>query len=360
MSKDVIIDKYARLYEIPNQLSQLGHQLECYCLSYQSHQQGIWDESTENKKLIWHAHGYLGLKKICLFTYPYYLLKRLKANPPDLIIAASDIPHIILGAWLAKKLDIQFVADLYDNFESYGQAKIPLFKTALGWALNRAAMISTTSSTLANHIQQSYPNVKQVVALPSVIDSALFNPGNQHNARLLLNLPLNGYLIGTAGGLTKMKAIDDLLKAWELVKTERENIYLVLAGPTEVCTPLPDDAQVIYLGLLEHASVNLLFQALDLGVICIPDDDFGRYCFPQKAYEMLATQLPIISTAVGDMCDLLPDECLYPATQYHLLAKRILMQMSNASDCLDIPIPTWEQSIAIFNRHMLSITLVKD
>ena len=45
MSKDVILDKYARLYEIPNQLAHLGHQVECFCLSYQSHNEGTWDES---------------------------------------------------------------------------------------------------------------------------------------------------------------------------------------------------------------------------------------------------------------------------------------------------------------------------
>ena len=52
MSKDVILDKYARLYEIPNQLAHLGHQVECFCLSYQSHNEGTWDESNHEKKLI--------------------------------------------------------------------------------------------------------------------------------------------------------------------------------------------------------------------------------------------------------------------------------------------------------------------
>jgi hypothetical protein len=125
MSKDVILDKYARLYEIPNQLALLGHQVECFCLSYQSHHEGTWDESDEHKQLIWHSKSYQGIKKAGVLSYPFLLLQQLKQFQPDIIIAASDIPHIVWGTWCARKLNKPFVADLYDNFEGFGQAKIP-------------------------------------------------------------------------------------------------------------------------------------------------------------------------------------------------------------------------------------------
>ena len=78
MSKDVILDKYARLYEIPNQLALLGHQVECFCLSYQSHGEGTWNESNDLKSLVWHSKSYKGMKKINLLTYPFFLLQKLK------------------------------------------------------------------------------------------------------------------------------------------------------------------------------------------------------------------------------------------------------------------------------------------
>ena len=74
MSKDVILDKYARLYEMPHQLSLLGREVACFCLSYQSHAEGIWDETTAQKKLLWSSKSYLGLRKIGLLAYPLYLL----------------------------------------------------------------------------------------------------------------------------------------------------------------------------------------------------------------------------------------------------------------------------------------------
>ncbi|WP_228273435.1 glycosyltransferase family 4 protein [Acinetobacter faecalis] len=349
MSKDVILDKYARLYEIPNQLALLGHDVECFCLSYQSHDDGTWDESNHSKKLKWHSKSYTNWKKLSIWNYPFYLLNLLRENKPDVIIGASDMPHIIIGAWLAKKLDIPFVVDLYDNFEAYGQAQIPLIKILFHRALNQAQVITTTSQTLAVKIQTEHPNVKNIFAMPSVINQNIFKVGNKSEARKFLSLPLNTPLIGTAGGLTKMKSIHDLFDAWEIIKKENPQSYLVLAGPTEPATPLPDDDNVIYLGLLTHQDVATLFQALDVGVMCIPDDEFGRYCFPQKAYEMLACNLNVISSAIGDMVYLLEDDQLF--TNSEELAIKSLEKLNHLKNH-NIDVPTWRSSINKLNKEL--------
>ncbi|KGT48282.1 hypothetical protein GW12_06830 [Acinetobacter sp. HR7] len=347
MSKDVILDKYARLYEIPNQLALLGHEVECFCLSYQSHENGVWDESTNKKKLKWHSKSYKGIKKVNIVSYPFKLLSNIQKLKPDIIISASDIPHIILGAWVAKKLNIPFVADLYDNFEAYGQAKIPLIKTLFHRALNQAKIITTTSQSLANKIQNDHPNVKNIFAMPSVIDQNIFHVGNKVEARQYLGLPLRVPLIGTAGGLTKMKGIHELFDAWEIIKKENPECYLVLAGPTELETPLPQDDRVIYLGLLAHHEVAKLFQALDIGVMCIPNDEFGKYCFPQKAYEMLACHLNVVSSAVGDMTYLLEDDQLFMNS--HELAIKSLDRLNNLTNH-NIDVSTWEMSVGQLNH----------
>lgn len=356
MSKDVILDQYARLYEIPNQLSLLGHQVECYCLSYQGHDDGVWNESDDSKKLIWHSKTYKGLKKIKIWSYPFMLLQKLKINKPDVILAASDIPHIIWGAWLAKKLEIPFVVDLYDNFESYGQAKIPLIKTLFHHSLDHAKLIVTTSYSLADKIKSDHPKVTNILPMPSVINKDLFKIGDKQQARKFLNLPVDKKLIGTAGGLTKMKGIDDLFKAWELIKKSQDDVYLVLAGPTEKGTRLPDDDRVIYLGLLSHENIVFLFQSLDVGVLCIPDDLFGRYCFPQKAYEMMATNLPIVSTAIGDMDYLLTKfpYMLYPAQDHESLALNVLYQLQHRSTA-STEILDWGQSIRKISDYLKTL-----
>ncbi len=350
MSKDVILDKYARLYEIPNQLALLGHQVESFCLSYQSHDEGKWDESNYLKSLVWHSKSYKGLSKIRLLTYPFFLLHKFREFQPDIIIAASDIPHIIVGAWCAKKLSIPFVADLYDNFEAYGQAKIPLLKPLFHQALSSAQLISTTSFSLAEKISKEFPTVPQILPMPSVISNDLFKTGDKNIAREFLNLPLDKPLIGTAGGLTKMKGIEDLFNAWEIIKKQNDQIHLVLAGPTEELTPLPQDDRVIYLGLLSHGTVATLFRALDVGILCIPNDEFGRYCFPQKAYEMLACDLLVVSSSVGDMKTLFSHENLFST---HDELAEIILQAKYRKNYLKIN--NWKETIIMLDEKIKQI-----
>lgn len=340
MSKDVILDKYARLYEIPHQLALLGHDVTCFCLSYQHHENAVWEE---RKNLKWYSFN-----KRAILNYRSFILKKTLNNPPDIIISASDIPHTIFGAWLAKRLNCHFIADLYDNFESYGQAKIPFLKTLFKNALNTSSIIITTSMALAQKIKKEHPKVPHIIALPSVIDKKIFYKGNKKAARKKLNLPSDANLIGTAGGLTKMKGIEDLFNAWSFIKKEQSNTYLVLAGPIEKKTALPQGNNVIYLGKLPHKEINLLFQALDIGIVCIPNNDFGKYCFPQKAYEMLATNLRIVSSRIGDMSELLPKEYLYTVDKPKELASKVMCIEENRS--LDVHIPDWKETINKLNN----------
>ena len=331
MSKDVILDKYARLYEIPNQLALLGHQVECFCLSYQSHHEGTWDESDGLKSLIWHSKSYIGLKKIGILGYPVLLLKKLVQYQPDVVIAASDIPHIAWGAWCAKKLNVPFVADLYDNFEGFGQAKIPFFKTLLRHAVRQAQLITTTSQPLADLIIHDYAAQGQVVSLPSTVDLATFRSGNKSDAREKFGLLPNKQYIGTAGGLYKDKGVEVIYQAWEKLKHEMPNVHLVLAGPYQPDYPPPEEERVHYLGSLAHHEIATLFQALDVGIISILDTPFGRYCFPQKAYEMLACQLPVVVADIGEMSYLFRDspQMLFQAGHANDLALKIQQQLQS-------------------------------
>ncbi|KAF5300667.1 hypothetical protein FQR65_LT19323 [Abscondita terminalis] len=282
-------NKYARLYEIPNQLSLLGHDIECFCLSYQSHNEGIWDESNNSRSLKWHSRSYVGLR-----------------------------------AWIAKKLNLPFVADLYDNLKLWA-SKIPFLSALFTELFLLQRLISTPVLVLLKKISKEHPEVPTCIS----------------NAR-------------NCGGLTKMKGIDDLFNAWEVVKKQNDQAYLILAGPTEKITPLPQDDRVIYLGLLSHEDVVSLFQALDVGVLCIPDDEFGRYCFPQKAYEMLATNLPVIGTNIGDLSRLLNYSFLYEFNNYMELSDKIQLQLIQ-QEVSDVTIPDWKILVTKLDDYLSNL-----
>lgn len=358
MSKDVILDKYARLYEIPNQLAHLGHQVECFCLSYQSHNEGTWDESNHEKKLIWHSKSYRGFKKLGLFTYPFLLLQQLKQYQPDIVIAASDIPHIVWGAWCAKWLKVPFIADLYDNFEGFRQARIPGMKHLLRQAVCQAQLVTTTSQPLAELVIHDYAAQAKVVSLPSTVDLQTFCQKSKQDVQKQLGLLPNKQYIGTAGGLYKDKGVEVIYKAWEQIKNEMPNVHLVLAGPFHPDCPPPTGDRVHYLGALPHHEIATLFQSLDIGIISILDTPFGRYCFPQKAYEMLACHLPVVVANIGEMSHLFKDipQALFEAGNAEDLALKLSQQL-NTPLHTQIAIKDWETIIKDIEPFITSLKL---
>ncbi len=77
MGKDVILDRYARLYEIPFQLARRGHAVEGFCLAYQTRDaQGEWSHEAAPGSLEWHAQSPGRLLLPSMLAYPFRLLGR--------------------------------------------------------------------------------------------------------------------------------------------------------------------------------------------------------------------------------------------------------------------------------------------
>lgn len=349
MGKDVILDRYARLYEIPRQLARLGHDVEAFCLAYTG-RSPVLDATHDAApgSLHWHSRSLGRFVAPAVAGYPRHLLQRLRAFDPDMVIAASDIPHVALGAWLARKLGRPFVADLYDNFEGFGQARIPGMVGALRRAVRSADLVLTTSEPLRELVLGEYRARGEVIAMPSTIDKTVFHPRDRDACRSALGLPLGVPLVGTAGGLHRDKGIETLYAAWQQLSRRRPDVHLVLAGPHEPRLPPPTGERVHYLGALPHERVAELFCALDVGAICIPDTPFGRYSFPQKAYEMLASGLPVAAADVGAMGALFAAcrrQCLYPADDAGALAARLQSQLETRH-VPDLAIEDWRQVVS--------------
>ncbi len=203
MGHDVVADRYARLYEQPRQLALRGHAVLGLCLSYRRTDPRDEAHEAEPGSLRWVglAPGSLGV--IGALRYPGQAFRVLRDFAPDLLVGASDAPHIVLGHWLARRLGVPFAADLYDHFESFGLSRLPGIVSLYRRALRDAAVVTCVSEPLAELVRRNYGALGTVLALPSTIDRTVFRPLDRSACRSQLGLPVDGKLVGTAGGLSR-------------------------------------------------------------------------------------------------------------------------------------------------------------
>ena len=355
MGKNLLEDRFGRFYEIPKALAETGHRVHTVCLQYWPTLSG---PSTLRQRdgVEWNSFS-LGWNWPLGFMIHYQRLKDIAARyRPDVIVGASDAAHVALASRLAIRLKIPYAVDLYDNFESYQATKIPGMKASLRCAVRNASAVSVVSDTLCAKVREDYRPKGILRTITNAIAPDIFFPCGKIAARRRLGLPEGRILIGTAGSLTRARGIDTLFRAFDAISTGKEDVMLVLAGSMDRCFAARTRNRVIYLGQLAHEQVGDLFNALDVGVICNRDDEFGRYCFPQKLFEMWACNLPTVIAEVGAMRCLPIDSSsgFFDPESADSLAAAIMARLGNRR-LPQLSIPTWKDCGRQFSDMLESI-----
>jgi glycosyltransferase involved in cell wall biosynthesis len=247
MSHDVIQDRYGRLYHLSNELSLLGHDVYCSCLSYRKNNchEVHREKSDQAGQLSW-GSIYAGRFGYKLPQYIRKLSRDISSIEPDVIMASSDVLHTIIARRVGHETNTPYFLDLYDNYESFGMCKIPGMLNGYHKALREADGIFTVSNTLRDYICRIAPAVV-VTTIESTISEGTFASTNQTEAIIALNLPQDKLLIGTAGSLSKNRGTEYLYQAFTAIKKKYPAACLVLAGPVED-NPPPVDPDILYLG----------------------------------------------------------------------------------------------------------------
>jgi glycosyltransferase involved in cell wall biosynthesis len=304
MSKDLLDDRFGRFREIPMALGLRGHKVSGLCLSYKLREEGqTWDGN-----VLWRSVNATPLKLpgLASFIRQAYRL----ASDADGIWACSDSFYGIIGHVLSREYGIPLVFDLYDNFEYYLAARLPILKQFYRMVTRKCSGVTCVSQPLAKLVK-SYGRNGPLYVLENAVRKDIFKPLDKDLCRKKLNLPLTAPLIGTAGAIFRNRGIGTLLHAFQALKPKYPDLQLVLAGPRDI--QIPQLPGIIDLGNLPLEKVPFLLNALEVAVICNRENDFGRYCFPQKAREIMACQVPVVAARVGSMEELF---CDHPSWLY--------------------------------------------
>jgi glycosyltransferase involved in cell wall biosynthesis len=298
MNKDLLDDRFGRFREIPLALGQKGHKVQGICLSYAKRNEGY----IKDGPVMWKSINATSMKIPGLLRFIHEAQRFAKQS--DAIWACSDSIYGIIGYMLSSRYRIPLVFDLYDNFEYFLMARMPIIKQLYRWVIRKSAAITCVSRPLARLVR-SYRKNGRVYVIENAVRKDLFKPMIKKTCRDVLKLPQNALLVGTAGALDRNRGIQFLFEAFDMLKTKHLDLHLVLAGPRNI--QIPFDNRAHDLGILPQEKVPILLNALDVAIICNRENEFGRYCFPQKAKEIMACDIPLIAARVGSMAELLKD-----------------------------------------------------
>ena len=319
--KDLIDQRYGRLYEIPEALANQGHHVTGIALSYRGQRAGLHRPGN----VAWHALSTIPFEPYGALRYLRRFGQLVDAMQPDVVWASSDAWHAIAAEVVCRSRSVPLVVDLYDNYESFNLARVPGVQAKFASACRAAAALTVVSSTLEELVVERYGFRKPVAIVGNAVDTASFFSRDKQEARTSLGLPAGVRIIGTAGALAKSRGIADLFGAFDLLSKRHGDLYLAVAGPKDSSLSLPAHGRILDLGVLPSPDIALFWSALDAAVICNKDSDFGRYCYPQKFQEIVACGTPFVAADVGEMariCREIPS-ILYRSGSAESLADRL-------------------------------------
>lgn len=335
-ARDLIDDRYGRLYEIPEALAIAGHKVSGITTSYRYRMKS---EHTSAAGVRWKS---INLAPSTPWHW-YQQLLSISSNKPDVIWASSDAPHCIAAIKLGQLLEIPVVLDLYDNYDHFTLTALPFVRHQYHQACRSAAVITTVSNTLANYVRETIAPATPVQVIGNGVNTNVFKPLDARQCRKQLNLPIDARIIGSAGAMKASRNINDLFEAFTLMADRDPDLYLTIAGPQDKTPARYTHPRIINMGILDWQLVPMLINALDVAVVCNRDDTFGRYCFPLKFQEAMACGVPVCAAMVGDVAHLLKD---HPTMQYRpgdalQLAEKLNTLLAGERESVSYTVSDW-------------------
>jgi len=272
-NKDLLDDQFGRLRELPLELAFKQHKVSGLCLSYQNKREGRISDGPVGWESI--NAGLLKIPGLIRFSRR---ASQLAANA-DTIWACSDSIYGIIGYLLASKYRIPLVFDLYDNFEYFLTARLPVIKQLYRRAIRKSQAVTCVSRPLARLVT-SYGKNEGVFVIENGVRKDLFKPMDKKTCRESLRLPQHVRLVGTAGALYDNRGIQFLFNAFDILRAKYPDLHLALAGPRNI--PIPLDDRVHDIGLLPLEKVPLFMNALDIAIVCNRENTFRKVLFPPK------------------------------------------------------------------------------
>ncbi len=215
--------------------------------------------------------------------------------------------HSSTDSWLAA-LALQTLAEAPQLVRTRHISAPIARNLASHWLYGHAtASVMTTGERLREQVlRETGIDSSHVVSIPTGIDLSRFSPGDRQAARVQLGLPAQSYIVGIVATLRSWKGHKDLVDVIASIDDPGVILAIVGAGPGEdnlrsQIKTLRLQARVCMAG--HQDDVVPWLRALDVFVL----SSYANEGVPQAIMQAMACRIPVISTPVGAIEEIVRD-----------------------------------------------------
>ncbi|WP_104104000.1 glycosyltransferase [Arthrobacter sp. 08Y14] len=189
------------------------------------------------------------------------------------------------------------------------------FKAAEARIMNRASLVPTLGTVMAEEITAAGVDPAKIVLLPNAVgEFYLKAPLAPREARVKLGLPADTEIIGTVSSLVDYEGLDDLLRAFAVLAPTYPLLTCLIAGDgvaapglKALAAELGIDRRVVFPGRVSRQDAHLYHQALDIFVVPRKDLNVTRAVTPLKPVEAMACCTPVVASSLPALRELVND-----------------------------------------------------
>lgn len=207
-------------------------------------------------------------------------------------------------------------------------------------SLEKLDKVISVSNYVGNIVKNAF-HLQNIVNIYNFIDiekDILYNLKEDGNLNNTLNLDEDDKIILFSGGLVRKKGIHVLIKSFEKISKDDENVFLVITGigPMEnyIRKMSEENKRIIYLGFTPR---SLQIKVLSRSSVFAAPSTYPDAC-PTTILEAMALGVPVVSTRLGGIPELVVDGrtgYLVEPNDPDALSRGILKVLSRDQDGLE-------------------------
>jgi glycosyltransferase involved in cell wall biosynthesis len=244
-------------------------------------------------------------------------IQALDAHRPDLLIVRAG-PLPIGLRHLLRARPIPYVVKTLGGGTMSGPTSNRLLR-ALGYPhraqlrqiLSGALLIDACTEELCRRIRRDFGiDAGRVLLVPNATNTERFTPGDAEEARRKIGLPVEGPILGFAGGRPWERGGDEIIRAVGLLRAQWPTVAGLIVGGgaglsalRELASSLGVAERIHFAGTVPYSQVPDYIRAMSVGVALDAPDRLGEVGNSnQKVRQYLAVGLPVV-TSMDDQLD---------------------------------------------------------